>query len=82
MLSQVKLMKAIQEVLKSCEQSEPVGGPERQKIGWIIQHNALTKHREMARAAGNDQTKLEVIVRSLEDTISLRSQNWRQRATK
>ena len=80
MLSQTKLLKAIQEVLKECERSEPLGGQERFRISWIMQHNALTKLRDMTKEAGDDQEALEKIVRSLEETISLRSQNWRERA--
>ena len=82
MLSQEKLLKAIQEVLRDCERSEPIGGQERQRIGWIVQHSALTKHRDMAKAAGNDPKKLEDVVRSLEDTVCLQSQDWRKLATK
>jgi hypothetical protein len=80
MLRQTKLLKAIQEVLKECERSEPLGGQGRFRISWIVQHNAPTKLRDMTKEAGDDQERLRKVVHSLEETISLRSQNWRERA--
>ena len=82
MLSQTNLLNAIEDDLKVCRNAEhasdDIQGKDRQKLEIAT----LTRHVQMTHEAGDDQTELEKVVRSLEKSLVVgRYQRWRDRAT-
>ena len=77
MLSQEKLVKVISEDLRqrtAGRQNAPSAAKQQN-----IEHMALMRHLEMANDAGEDQTKLEAVVASLEKNPVIGSyQHWRE----
>jgi hypothetical protein len=77
MVSQEKLLKAIEEDIRVCRAGKhtEVDGMARQNLEF----NKLIRHLEMVNDAGDDQAKLEVIVQSLETNLAVgRHQHWRE----
>ena len=81
-ISQTLLLNIFDEALQSCEQADPIEGTEYQKFAWIMRDNALTKHREMAVKAGFCQVELEKVMNSVESTVYIQSNEWRERSAK
>jgi|HubBroStandDraft_3_1064219.scaffolds.fasta_scaffold709932_1 hypothetical protein len=83
MLSQEKLLKAIDDDLKVCREAEERMNPSdtRGKDQNILEFKTLMQHLKSAQRAGSDQTELERVVSSLESNQVLRGyQRWRERS--
>ena len=80
MLSQEKLLQAIDIEMRICRDAHPEDEPD--KTHQILQIAALIRHQGWAENAGTDQTELEQVVRSLETNEVVRGhQRWRELAT-
>jgi hypothetical protein len=81
MLSREKLLKAIDDDIKVCRDAKPspddVQGRDRQKLEVAT----LLRHAQMAHEAGDDQTKLEQVVQSLEKSPVVGYQRWWELST-
>jgi hypothetical protein len=83
MLSQERLLKAIDEDMQVCQAAEPVPGDEPGRQQRILELATLTNHLQWAKRAGDDQAELEKIIVSLERIQNpVRGyQHWREVAT-
>jgi hypothetical protein len=81
MLSQQKLLKAIDADIRVCRNATPgptdTPGKERQ----ILELATLTSHLQWAQSAGDDQAVLEQIVQSLEKSVVVGYQHCRDLST-
>jgi hypothetical protein len=80
MLSQRKLLKAIDADMRVCRSANPTdqAGKERQ----IFEMATLTAHLQWAQRAGDDQAELEKVLKSLETKDVVRGyQHWRELST-
>ena len=83
MLSQERLLKAIDDDLRVCNAAEPAPGDEQGRDHRTLELTTLINHLEWTKRAGTDQTELEKIVVLLERIQNpVRSyQRWRELAT-
>jgi hypothetical protein len=83
MLSQERLLKAIDEDMQVCQAADPVPGDEQGRQQRTLELATLINHLEWAKRAGNGQAELEKIVVSLERIQNpVRGyQRWRELAT-
>jgi hypothetical protein len=80
MLSQEKLLKAIDSDMRVCRSVNPTDASGKQR--QILELTTLTRHLNWAKSAGDDQAELERVVGSLEvNEVVRRYQRWRQLAT-
>jgi hypothetical protein len=79
MLSQLRLIEVLDADLRLCDEANPADEPGQLQKMFV--HDTLLKHREWASEAGDDQTVLEQIVRSLERNMLLSFQRWREEST-
>lgn len=80
MLSQAKLLKAIDADMRVCRDANPTDSPGKERR--ILELGTLTNHLEWAKRAGDDQAELERVVRSLETNNVVHGyQRWRELAT-
>jgi hypothetical protein len=81
MLSQEKLLKALDTDIRICRNAKYTPNDEHGKKRQILESATLIRHLQWAQSAGNDQTILEQIVQSLEKNAVVGYQHWRNLAT-
>ena len=81
MLSQEKLLRALDIDIRICRNARHTPNDEHGKKRQILELAALIQHLQWAESAGNDQTILEQIVQSLEKNAVVGYQHWRNLAT-
>ena len=75
-----KLLAALNDDLQACRESAQLNASNEDQRN-AVEFSALTTHLMWAESVGNDQTKLERIVHSLEANPFLRRyQRWRSRS--
>lgn len=82
MLNHDKLLDAIAADMRVCKQARKALNP-NDLLGqnqFILEYTTLARHLQMAYEAGDDQTELERIVQSLENS-AVRYRYWRERAS-
>jgi len=79
MLGQLHLIEVIDAALRLCDVANPAD--ETGQLQKMFVHDTLLGHREWAFEAGDDQTVLEQIVGSLERSMLLPFQRWREEST-
>lgn len=82
MFSRDKLLRAITEDMEACVKAKDACNPSDTRAQNQLQYELLTlkKHLQMTGDAGNDQTALECVVRSLERSMGADYQHWREMA--
>ena len=81
MLSQQKFLTAIKNDLRVRRAEIHEGGVDGQNETYL-EWSALVRYQRRVQDAGDDQSKLEIVVKSLEKNHAVgRSQNWRGQAT-
>jgi hypothetical protein len=80
-LSQKKLLQTIENYVRGRRAAIREGGLDGQDEKYLV-WGALVRYQQQVQDAGDDQSKLEIVVKSLEKNPAVgRSQNWRGRAT-
>jgi hypothetical protein len=75
MLSQEKLLKAIDSEVLTCLSVNPTDAPGKQR--QILELTTLTRHLEWTKSAGDDQAELDRVVGSLEtNEVVRRYRRW------
>lgn len=81
MLDPNRLLKALNDDLKECSEAARFNSSEDDKQRADLEFSALTAHLKWAESAGYDQSRLDGIIRSLEDNYFLRGYpRWRKRS--
>jgi hypothetical protein len=81
MLSQQKLLKAIDADMRACRDATLAPTDTPGKDRQILELATLTSHLQWAQTAGDDQSVLEQIVQSLEKSVVVGYQHWRDLST-
>jgi hypothetical protein len=81
MLSQEKLLKAIEADMGACRAATHAPDDRVGRDRQLLELATLTRHQQMAFDAGSDQAELERVVQSLETNMVVRYQQWRELST-
>jgi hypothetical protein len=81
MVNQQKLLELISEALTVCKAEATIHPLDTERRKATLEYNTLIRHFNMAMAAGNDQAELDRIIDSLEESLFVRHQRWRELST-
>ena len=79
MFSQKRLLSLIDTDMRICRAARPMD--ESGKQHQVLEMTTLTTHLQWTQRAGDDQTVLEQIVKSLENSVVVGYQRWRELST-
>jgi hypothetical protein len=79
MFSQKRLLSLIDTDMRLCRAARPID--ESGKQHQVLEMTTLTTHQQWAQRAGDDQTLLGQVVESLEKSVVVGYQRWREFST-